>query len=398
MRPFHLLALAGAFALAGCGSAHPLSPVRKAAPGADQAALAAVTFRVVAPTSTPAGDTVFVAGDFQGWNPQSPAHALSKQPDGRWTITLDLPAGTPIQFKFTRGGWGRVEKSAAGAEIANRTLTPAAGQTYDFSVARWADQGSISGHVESFTYAPFLGGRRVWVYLPPGYDATSARYPVLYMHDGQNLFDVRTSFAGEWQVDEACETSIGNGSLRPIIVVGIENGPNRITEYTPWSDPSYGGGGADAYLQAIRDQLIPEVDRRYRTLAGPNFRWMAGSSLGGLVSLYAGLAYSDTWTRVAALSPSLWWNNRQMITWASTRSRGGLQRVYQDMGTAEGSAQYITDLRDMRTVFVSMGFGVNLDLLHVEAPGATHSETYWAQRTPGMLQFLAGNSATAGVP
>lgn len=140
------------------------------------------------------------------------------------------------------------------------------------------------------------------------------------------------------------------------------------------------------------------MDRRYRTLAGPNFRWMAGSSLGGLVSMYAGLAYSDTWTRIAAVSPSLWWDGREMLAWSAGRSRGTLQRVYQDMGTAEGSGQYIQDLRDMRTRFMEMGFAVNLDLLHVEAAGHTHNEASWALRTPDMLRFLAGASATAGVP
>ena len=384
--------------LAGCGGSHPVSPTRAAPSASPRASLAAVTLRVSVPSSTPATDTVFVAGDFQGWNPGSSAHALVRQPDGRWAITLDLTPGVTIHFKFTRGAWTRVEKGPNGEEIADRALTPQAGQTYDFTVARWADQGTITGHVESFTYAPFLGGRRLWVYLPPGYDASSERYPVLYMHDGENLFDVRTSFAGEWKVDEACESLIGSAELRPFIVVGIENGPNRIGEYTPWPDPSYGGGGADAYLSAIRDQLIPEVDRRYRTLAGPNFRWMAGSSLGGLVSMYAGLAYSDTWTRIAAVSPSLWWDGREMLAWSAGRSRGPLQRVYQDMGTAEGSAQYIQDLRDMRTRLIAMGFAVNLDLMHVEAAGHAHNEASWALRTPDMLRFLAGASATAGVP
>ncbi len=357
---------------------------------------AAFTMRVSVPSSTPAPDTVFIAGDFQSWNPGSLAHALTRQPDGRWTVTLDLPPGVPIRFKFTRGSWARVEKGPNAEEIADRALTPQAGLTYVFKVARWADQGTISGHVESFTHAAFLGGRRLWVYLPPGYQASTERYPVLYMHDGQNLFDVRTSFSGESRVDEACESLIGSDELPPLIVVGIENGgASRIQEYTPWPDPTYGGGGADAYLGTIRDHLIPEVDRRYRTLAGPNFRWMAGSSLGGLVSMYAGLAYSSTWTRIAAVSPSLWWSNRTMLAWSIGRPREDLNRVYQDMGTAESGIQ---DLRDMRARLISMGFTLNLDLLHVEATGHGHNEASWALRTPAMLQFLAGSSATASVP
>jgi len=396
LRTFALLSL---IALAGCSGPQPLAPAAGPGPATSEAVTAAVTFRVVVPAATPATDTVFVAGSFQGWNPGSPAHAFTRQPDGRWTITLDLAPGTPIQFKFTRGAWGSVEKGPNGEELANRALTPVAGQTYDFTVARWADLGTITGNVTSFTHAPFLGGRRVWVYLPPGYAQSADRYPVLYMLDGQNLFDVRTSFSGEWKVDEACESLIASGELRPLIVVGIENGgASRIDEYTPWLDPGYGGGGAEDHLVAIRDVLIPEIDRRYRTLAGPSFCWLAGSSLGGLLAYYAGLEHSETWTRIAALSPSIWWDNRHMLSYAASRPRAGLARVYQDMGTAEGSAQYLTDLRDMRARFVGMGFGVNLDLMHVEAAGATHNETSWALRTPEMLKFLAGNSATAGVP
>jgi len=394
-----LAAVVALACLASCSAPQPLAPERSERLASPRATQASVTLRVVVPSATPAADTVFVAGDFQGWNPGSAAHALIRQPDGRWSITLDLAPGSPIRFKFTRGSWARVEKGAAGEEIADRALTPQAGQTHDFTVARWADQGTITGHVESFTHASFLGGRRVWVYLPPGYATSSERYPALFMHDGQNLFDVRTSFSGEWRVDEACEALIASDELRPLIVVGIENGgASRIQEYTPWPDPGYGGGGADAYLTAIRDVLIPEIDRRYRTLSGPNFRWMAGSSLGGLVSLYAGLAYSDTWTRIAALSPSLWWDDRELRAWSASRPRAGLQRVYQDMGTSEGSAQYLQDLRDLRGNLVAMGFAPGLDLMHVESPGHTHHETYWALRTPGMLQFLAGASAIASVP
>lgn len=394
-----LFMMLASMALSGCAAPHPAAPTNAADPAQRAATTAAITFRVTVPAATPAVDTVFIAGSFQGWNPGSPAYALTRQPDGRWTITLDLAPGSPIQFKFTRGSWTRVEKGANGEEIADRVLTPSAGQTYDFTVQRWADLGTITGNVTSFTYAPFLAGRRVWVYLPPGYAQSNQRYPVLYMLDGQNLFDVRTSFAGEWKVDEACEALITSGELRPLIVVGIENGgASRITEYTPWPDPSYGGGGGESHLVAIRDQLIPEIDRRYRTLAGPNFRWMAGSSLGGLLAYYAGLEHSATWTRIAALSPSIWWDNRHLLSYALSRPRANLARVYHDMGTSEGSAQYVTDLRDMRTRFVEMGFGVNLDLLHIEAAGANHSETYWALRTPQMLLFLAGSSSTAGVP
>jgi len=360
-------------------------------------AIAAVTYagsytlQVTVPRSTPAADVVYVAGDFQGWNPG--ANALVKQPSGVWQVTLTFVGTGPasIQCKFTRGAWTNVEKGYDGEEIANRSLTVADGGTYLLKVQSWADLGTITGDVRSFTYAPFLGGRKCWVYLPPGYDASTDRYPVLYMHDGQNLFDVRTSFAGEWHVDETCDQSIAAAQVPPMIVVGIENGPNRIAEYTPWPDANYAGSGAgDAYLIAVRDVLVPYVEATYRTRTGAASRWMCGSSLGGLISAYAGYAYDATWSRIAPMSPSYWWDNQHMASFAQAHGKPKLLRFYQDIGTSEG-ASAVTDLRSMRDVALAQGFVLGSDLQHVEQAGGTHSEYYWAQRFPGMLQFLTSS-------
>lgn len=359
--------------------------------GAATAVGATVTFRVTVPAWTPEDATVYIAGNFQGWNPGSPAHALTELPDGRWEITLSLPDSVQIQYKFTRGSWGTVEKGPNGEEIANRTHTPLGVQTLNLVVANWADpQPTIVGHVESFTYAPFLAGRRCWVYLPPGYFESTKSYPVLYMHDGQNLFDQNTSFAGEWKVDETCEMLIGNGEIEPIIVVGIENNAARCTEYTPWPAIPAGnpcaGGGANTYLQAIRDVLIPEVNNRYRTRTGPANTYMAGSSLGGLVTVYAGYAYGNVWGRIAGVSPSYWWANQAMLNYAAANPPPAtLTHFYQDMGTSESG---ISNLRAMRDIAIGQGFVLGDDLLSIEASGHSHNEFYWALRLPDTLRFL----------
>ena len=360
---------------------------------------ATVTFRVTVPAWTPENDTVYIAGNFQGWNPGSPTHALIELPDGRWEITLNLTDNVQIQYKFTRGSWTTVEKGPNGEEIANRTHTPQGVQTLNLTVANWADpQPTIVGHVESFTYAPFLGGRRCWVYLPPDYSESTKSYPVLYMHDGQNLFDQNTSFAGEWKVDETCEMLIGNGEIEPIIVVGIENGPGRCTEYTPWpaippGSPCAGGGG-NAYLQAIRDILIPEVNNRYRTRTGPANTYMAGSSLGGLITVYAGYAYGNVWGRIAGFSLSYSLANQPMLNYASSSPPPAtLTHFYQDMGTSESG---ISNLRAMRDIAIGQGFVLGDDLLSIEAAGHTHNEFYWALRLPDTLRFLINPPVAPG--
>ncbi|MEQ8769249.1 MAG: alpha/beta hydrolase-fold protein [Phycisphaerales bacterium] len=359
---------------------------------ASPVAAADVTFRVAVPSGTEG--PVHIAGSFQGWNPGSPAHALTELPDGRWSITLDLPAGSPIQYKFTQGSWETVEKGPSGEEIPNRTLTPTGAQTVDHTVASWAGGSSstITGDVTTFTHAPFLNGRRVWVYLPPGYHDTTDRYPVLYMHDGQNLFDDATSFAGEWGVDETCEALIAAGEIPPVIVVGIDNGGSqRINEYTPWPDDQFGGGGADAYLAALRDVLIPEIDARYRTRPDRSDRYMAGSSLGGLLSAYALHTEYLTWTRAACLSSSYWWDDGRLIQFVQQAGRPFVvERWYQDHGTAELG---VDNLNAMRDVALQIGYLEDIDFKSVIGVGQGHNEAAWRARLPDALRFLLGASA-----
>ena len=361
---------------------------------------AAVTFRVTAPTTTPPGDPVFIVGDFQGWDPGDPAYQLTDLGGLVYEITLDLTVGATIQFKFTRGDWGKVEKGPNGEEIPNRTHAVTVAETLELTVANWADlpsNSTITGDVTTHTVPGFLSGRRVWVYLPPDYHTTGEqRYPVLYMLDGQNVFDQATSFAGEWEVDETCESLIPAGLMEPIIVVAVDNGGlDRIFEYTPWYDPGYGaGGGGEAHLQEFIDVLMPWVNASYRTRTGPHNTGLAGSSLGGLMSLYATYAHHDSFGLFGALSPSIWWSDLELLNYA-----GGLPKppanVYMDMGTLEGG---IDDLRAMRDLMVGQGFILGEDLMVVEDEGGLHNEWYWAQRFPTTLQFLFPAPPATGIP
>jgi predicted alpha/beta superfamily hydrolase len=379
---------------------------------AGQRDTAPVTFRVLAPTTTPPGDPVFIAGDFQGWNPGDPAYRLTDLGGLLYEITLDLTVGNTIEFKFTRGSWATVEKGPNGEEIPNRTHTISGTETLELTVANWADfpPSTITGDVTTHTVPGFLDGRRVWVYLPPDYHVRmNQHYPVLYMFDGQNVFDQATSYAGEWEVDEACESLIPAGLIEPLIVVAVDNGGlDRIYEYTPWYDPEYGdGGGGEVHLQEFIAVLMPWVDSNYRTRTGPHNTGLAGSSLGGLMSLYAAYAHSDVFGLIGALSPSIWWDDDELLDYASGQPKPPA-KVYMDMGTIEagsmvdenhnGIDDYIEDLRAMRDLMVGQGFVLDEDLMVVEDEGAMHNEWYWAQRFPGTLQFLFPPPPASGVP
>lgn len=364
-----------------------------------------VTFRVTVPADTPAEASIHIAGDFQGWNPGSPSHRLAKVGEHVYEIVLTFDVGSSIEYKFTRGDWERVEKGPRGEEISNRRLSITASAVTEHTVANWRDMSSepprkstITGNVSLISVPGFLDGRRVWVYLPPGYDDSDERYPVLYMLDGQNVFDAATSFAGEWEVDDSCERLIAAGEMRPIIVVAVANGETkRGYEYTPWYDTNRGGGGGEAQVREFIDVLVPFVSANYRTLTGPANTGFSGSSLGGLMAMYVAYEHAETFGLVAALSPSLQWNNNEMIRIAAT-SRKPDVRVYMDMGTLEwgprgdrnrdGVDDAVDLLREMREAMLEKGFVLDDDLLVVEDEGAKHHETHWASRFPVALKFL----------
>lgn len=370
---------------------------------AGPAAAAVVAFEVAVPADTPAGATVFLAGDFQGWRPGDAGWALDRGADGLWRRRVEFADGRPLQFKFTLGGWERVEKGPAGEELQNRLHVVAGDTLLPLIVATWADgsppRATATGDIRPLDVPGFLGGRRVWVWLPPGYDAEpDRRYPVLYVLDGQNAFDAATSFAGEWEIDESLAGLVAAGEVEPLIVVAVANGGAlRTDEYTPWPGARAEGGGGGRHLETIIANLMPAVDAAWRTRRGPDHTGLCGSSFGGLMALYAGWARPDVFGRLAALSPSLGWAGagpRAMI-------EGGERppvRLYADMGTRErgnlqdgdgnGIDDAIDQLRALREALLRRGFTEGADLLVVEDEGARHHESFWARRFPGAARFL----------
>jgi predicted alpha/beta superfamily hydrolase len=231
-----------------------------------------------------------------------------------------------------------------------------------------------------------LAGRGVWVYEPPSYDENPRQtYPVVYIHDGQNLFADSASFGGvSWNVGGAMDDGVEGGTIPEALVIGVENSAERIAEYTPVADPDYGGGNADAYLAFLIAQLKPAVDAQWRTQPDVAHTAIVGSSLGGLVSIYAGLRHADTFGLVGALSPSTWWDS----TWIIDQSKAAtpsIRRLYLDSGNAGPSGDDVTNTAALAAVWKTKS-GVDVDYLVQD--GASHNETYWRQRIPGALAFL----------
>jgi len=354
---------------------------------------AQVTFVVQAlPANTPPQDNLFIAGDFTGWQPGLSQYMLHKNSEGKWSITLAAQAtGTVIQFKFTRGSWATVEKGTGGEEIANRNYTFGSSDTVSIAISNWADAGGGSNSTAAANvkimstnfFMPQLNRtRRIWIYFPPDYETSGISYPVLYMHDGQNLFDATTAFSGEWEVDETLNNLAGQGKRVPI-VVGIDNGgTDRIGEYTPWSNPQYGGGDGEKYIQFIVETLKPYIDQHYRTLPDRENTGIMGSSLGGLISHYGALKYQSTFSKAGLFSPSYWFSDS---VWTFTHDMGKIHdmRIFQLCGTNEGSnvaesEKMVSEMQRMNDSLVSIGFGQE-NIFNKVVTGGQHNEKLWRE-------------------
>jgi enterochelin esterase-like enzyme len=238
----------------------------------------------------------------------------------------------------------------------------------------------------------FLRNQRdLIVYLPPGYDAQPLRrFPVLYLHDGQNLFDGATSFIPgmDWHVGQTADQWIQEGRVEPLIIVGIYNaGKQRLGEYTPTRAPKLGGGRANRYAEFLLEEVRPFVHNQYHVQDGAENTGIGGSSLGGLVSLYLGLRQPRIFGKIAALSPSVWWNERVILRFASTASAEPLPRIWLDIGTREGP-RIVDDVERFRDILLGKGWQLDQNLHYERVEGAEHNEAAWAQRVGPFLQFL----------
>ena len=238
----------------------------------------------------------------------------------------------------------------------------------------------------------FLRNQRdLIVYLPPGYAEQPQRsFPVLYLHDGQNLFDGATSFIPgvDWHVGQTADHFIYEGRVEPLIIVGIYNaGKQRIGEYTPTRAPKLGGGRADRYAKFLLEEVRPFVNRQYRIAEGADRTGIGGSSLGGLVSLYLGLRQPQVFGKIAALSPSVWWNERVILRFAAAASVQPLPRIWLDIGTREGP-RIVDDVERFRDVLITKGWQLDRSLHYERVEGAEHNEAAWAARVGPFLQFL----------
>jgi predicted alpha/beta superfamily hydrolase len=307
----------------------------------------------------------------------------------------------------------------------------ASGQTVDIYPHFTTTSGQVETLIADFHSTVLNDDRAIYAYLPASYaENTDATYPVVYMHDGQNLWAAlpQLAFSGTWNVDTTFDTASNVGacsaadvvgwSAQPLggtpttctgdgdctsgacrtfpeaIIIGIANDANRVYEYTPTVDPtetSLGpAGGADEYLQMIVTELKPVIDGMLRTRPDVGSTLMAGSSLGGLVTAYAGLKRPDVFGKIAALSPSTWWDSDVLVTDVAATLPAPQRPLIVYVDSGQGTADDEADTDMLAAEYVTLGYVQGTNFSHVVQPGAQHNETYWAERFPGAMQLLLG--------
>ncbi len=245
--------------------------------------------------------------------------------------------------------------------------------------------------IEDFPIPELNRTRDIWIYLPPNYeDSAKCHFPVLYMHDGQNLFDAATSANGEWGIDETLENLFEENQTEGVIVVGIENvGTLRVDEYIPWEfdlDGEMVGGEGDEYVDFMVNTLKPYIDANYRTRADRENTGIGGSSLGGLISLYAAMKYQGTFGKVCAMSSSFWVADNAMLTYLDSITKEFDALIYLDMGQLEGQ-DAVDDMEDVYNKLSQMGYTQDQLNKVIDADGQ-HSETFWRERFPAAFLWL----------
>ncbi len=357
------------------------------------------------------GEPVYITGNFNRWIPVQPALELTKTENGGLEIELKNIKEGLLEYKFNRGGWDRMECSSEGKLADPHNAIIRKDTLIRTSIEGWRDdypQSTASGNVhllDSAFFMPQLNTHRtIWVYLPAGYATSNKKYPVLYMHDGQALFDEATSQGRtgpvEWGVDETIDQS---GKECIVVAVNHHADKNlRIQEYYVHANPQYDTVYGRPYLEFIVKVLKPYVDAHYRTLPDKKHTFMAGSSMGGLLTLYAGLLYPGVFGSLGVLSPSVWLdygNNYQEIGKTKPSRAHRTQRYYFYAGGNENrmkpDSSFVEMHNDVRQTVAALQKKLGPEIKIAVNPAGRHGPWYWSLAFPAFFDWLMNDDKTS---
>jgi predicted alpha/beta superfamily hydrolase len=355
-----------------------------------------VTF-VVSTYKLDDSSSVYISGNDEKIGEWDPALIkLAKDEENRWKIELSFPKGTKLQYKFTLGGWNTEALNDKGETPSNSLLTAENDTIVKVNINHWGSasprktpfHGQITGEVKYYRNFPGerLLPRDIIVWLPPSYEKDKhKRYPVLYAHDGQNLFDPSTSsFGVDWQLDETADSLIKQGKIKEIIIVGIYNTPKRRQEY-------YTGDTGESYLKFIVKELKPFIDRTYRTLSDRGNTASMGSSAGGLVSFMLVWKYNEVFSKAACISPAFYIRGLDYITPVlENKEKRKDINIYIDCGGTGLDSLLLAGAEKMLSALKEKGYEIGKDYTWFFDKTGEHNEQNWARRLWRPLEFFYG--------
>lgn len=353
------------------------------------------TLAIELETSTASDRPVYIVGNFNNWQSGDEMYQLQEVTPGKYRFEFDqvdqLP--NPLEYKYTRGGWEFVELGNDGKQINNRVINTHSRLINDY-VPHWMNEDlnykpeflpDIRIISEQFEIPQLIRTRRIAALLPHDYETSDKHYPVLYLQDGQNLFDDYAPF-GNWAVDKklAMMAEKGQGD---IIIIAIDHAEKeRIAEFTPSYRTKLGQGQGKMYVRFLADTLKPYIDKTFRTLPEREFTGIGGSSMGGLISIYAGLMYPEVYSRLMVFSPSLW-VAPNIHFHAISFDEASTTKLYLYAGRAE-SANMVPNIERFRQALERQGVSNSLNFNIVIDPDGTHNEARWGQEFPGAIEWL----------
>lgn len=358
---------------------------------------AQITFRITEfAASNSRNLRLFLASNINGWKADDPQFEFKNGNDGSYSLSIPNPT-QKIEYKITQGSWDFSESDADGNSIQNRVLeTTEKNKVIDLEIIGWTSPkqkthttaANVRILSENFFIPQLKTTRKIWIYLPPDYLTSKKKYPVIYMHDGQNLFDDFTSFSGEWSVDETLN-EIYTETGKSAIVIGIDNGSDkRLAEYSPWNNDKYKvRGEGDLYVDFLANTLKPYIDKTYRTEKQASKTIILGSSMGGLISFYASAKYPDIFGKTGIFSPAFWFVSKDLKKYLNLNKNNLRKSKFYFVAGKNEDETMAPEIQIMNELLLKKSVPEKNIIIKIDEDG-THSESYWKRELKASLVWL----------
>ena len=356
-----------------------------------------ITFRITKlPQNTEENAKLYLASNLNGWKADDSQFEFKKDNNGFYSLTIPNQA-QKIEYKITKGSWDFSETDENGNGISNRILeSPEKIQTVELEIKNWSSPkekihtttSNVKILSENFNIPQLKTTRKIWIYLPPDYETSKKKYPVIYMHDGQNLFDEFSSFSGEWSVDETLN-ELYKETGTSAIVIGIDNGGDkRLAEYSPWNNEKYKTiGEGDLYVEFLAKTLKPYIDKTYRTEKQASKTLIIGSSMGGLISLYASAKHPTVFGKAGIFSPAFWFVSKDLNKYLNLNKNNIKNSKFYFVAGKNEDETMAPEIENIEKLLLKKSVPEKNIVVKIDEDG-THTESYWKRELKASLIWL----------